>query len=51
MWSARAFENGEHRFALTPVDEALKTGGLGSARATLIALASQWSWRTLEEIM
>ncbi|MDQ5831919.1 MAG: acetylserotonin O-methyltransferase [Actinomycetota bacterium] len=44
-------ERDAQRFALTPLGEALRTGGLGSARATLIALAGEWGWRGWGEIM
>src|SRR5829696_2537541 len=33
-------EDAEHRFSLTPLGEALKTGAPGSARATILTLAS-----------
>jgi hypothetical protein len=35
-------EDGERRFALTRVGEALKTGAPGSARATILTVASNW---------
>ena len=33
-------EDGTHRFALTPLGEALKTGAPGAARATILTIAS-----------
>jgi len=42
-------ENANHRFALTPLGEALKTGAPGSARATILALAGDWWWRGWEQ--
>ena len=44
-------EDGNHRFALTPLGDALKTGAPGSARATIIALAGQWWWRGWEHFL
>jgi hypothetical protein len=35
----------EHRFALTALGEALRTGAPGSARATILALAGDFWWR------
>lgn len=35
-------EDEEHRFALTAVGDALKTGAPGSARATILTIASDW---------
>ena len=35
-------EDATHRFALTPLGEALKTGAPGSARATILTVASEW---------
>ena len=35
-------EDVSHRFALTPLGEALKTGAPGSARATILTIASDW---------
>ena len=35
-------EDATHRFALTPLGEALKTGAPGSARATILTFASDW---------
>src|SRR5688572_18995753 len=34
-------EDASHRFSLTPVGEALKTGAPGSARATILTLANE----------
>src|SRR5262249_4795476 len=36
-------EGATHRFALTPLGEALKTGAPGSARATILTIANE-SW-------
>ena len=41
-------EDAEHRFRLTPLGEALKTGAPGSARATLLTFGSGFFWRALE---
>ena len=38
-------EDVTHRFALTPLGEALKTGAPGSARATILTLAADWCVR------
>ncbi len=35
-------ENSRHEFSLTPMGEALKTGAPGSARATILTIASDW---------
>jgi hypothetical protein len=35
-------ESGDHRFALTPVGEALRTGAPGSARESILTIASDW---------
>ena len=35
-------EDATHRFALTPLGDALKTGAPGSARATILTIASDW---------
>jgi O-methyltransferase domain/Dimerisation domain len=35
-------EDAEHRFRLTPVGEAMKTGAPGAARATILTVASPW---------
>ncbi len=41
-------EDAQHRFRLTPLGEALKTGAPGSARATLLTLGGDVFWRALE---
>ena len=38
-------EDADHRFALTPLGEALQTGAPGAARATILTLASDWWMR------
>lgn len=38
-------EDADHRFALTPLGEALKTGAPGAARATVLALAGDYWWK------
>ena len=43
-------EGSDRRFGLTPLGEALKTGAPGSARATILTVASDWwaaGWREL----
>jgi hypothetical protein len=35
-------EDADHRFGLTPVGEALRTGAPGSARASILTIASDW---------
>ena len=43
-------EGADRRFGLTPLGEALKTGAPGSARATILTVASDWwaaGWREL----
>jgi hypothetical protein len=44
-------EDEEHRFALTPLGEALRTGAPGAARATVLTLAGDWIWRGFEHIL
>jgi hypothetical protein len=43
-------EDDQHRFALTPLGETLKTGAPGSARATVLTLAGDLIWRAYEEL-
>jgi O-methyltransferase domain len=44
-------EDGQRRFALTPLGEALRSGAPGSARATVLTLASDWVWRGFEYML
>jgi hypothetical protein len=44
-------EDASHRFALTPLGEALKTGAPGSARATILTIASDWWMRGFGELL
>jgi hypothetical protein len=44
-------EDSARRFALTPLGEALKSGAPGSARATILTLASDWAWRGWENML
>jgi hypothetical protein len=44
-------EDSNHRFALAPLGEALKTGAPGSARAVILALAGDWWWRSWEDFL
>jgi hypothetical protein len=44
-------EDASHRFALTPLGEALKTGAPGSARATILTIASDWWIRGFGELL
>lgn len=44
-------EDAPQRFALTPLGEALKTGAHGSARATILTLASDWWMRGFGQLM
>ncbi len=44
-------EDAEHRFALTSLGEALKTGAAGSARATILTLASDWWMRGFGQLL
>jgi hypothetical protein len=44
-------EDESHRFALTPVGEAMKTGAPGCARATILTIASDWWIRGFGELM
>src|SRR6185436_19482800 len=44
-------EDAAHRFALTPLGDALKTGAPGSARATIFTIASDWWIRGFEHLM
>lgn len=43
-------EDAEHRFALTELGEALKTDAPGSARATILTMASDWFIRGFAEL-
>jgi len=43
-------EDPARRFALTPLGEALKTGAPGSARATVLTVASDWWFRGFSEL-
>ncbi len=43
-------ETADHRFTLTPLGEALKSGAPGSARATVLTLAGDWAWRGFENL-
>lgn len=44
-------EDTNHRFALTSLGEALKSGAPGSARATILSLAGDWWWRGWEQFL
>ena len=44
-------EDSSHRFSLTPVGEAMKTGAPGSARATILTIASPWWVSGFGELM
>jgi O-methyltransferase/methyltransferase family protein len=44
-------EDVAHRFALTPLGDALKTGAPGSARASILTLASDWMSRGLGQLL
>ena len=44
-------EDGNRRFALGCLGEALKSGAPGSARATVLALAGGWWWRGWEHFL
>ena len=44
-------EDTHHRFALTPLGAALKTGAAGSARASILCLAGDWWWRAWEQVL
>ena len=44
-------EEVSHRFALTPLGEALKADAPGSARSTILALAGDWWWRGWEQFV
>jgi O-methyltransferase/methyltransferase family protein len=44
-------EDSTHRFSLTPLGEALKSGAPGSARATIVTLAGDWAWRGWEHML
>jgi hypothetical protein len=44
-------EDATHRFALTPLGEALKTGAPGSARASILTLASEWMSRGWDQLL
>jgi len=44
-------ERGDRRFALTQLGEALKTGAPGSARASLLTIASPWLNSSFDEII
>ena len=40
-----------HRFALAPLGDALKTGAPGSARATILTIASDWHSRGFKSLL
>jgi hypothetical protein len=42
-------EDGQQRFGLTMLGEALKTGAPGSARATILTFGGEWMWHGLEQ--
>jgi hypothetical protein len=44
-------EDANHAFALTSLGEALKSEALGSARATILALAGDWWWRGWDQFL
>lgn len=44
-------EDGDHRFALTPLGATLKAGAPGAARSTVMALAGQWMWEAWGELL
>jgi hypothetical protein len=44
-------ESGDGQFGLTAMGEALKTGAPGSARGTILAMAGDWGWRTMEHFL
>jgi O-methyltransferase domain/Dimerisation domain len=44
-------EDAAHRFALTPLGDALKTGAPGSARASILTMASDWMSRGWEQLL
>ena len=44
-------EDDSHRFALTPLGDALKTDAPGSARASILTLASDWMSRGLGQLL
>ena len=44
-------EDTAHRFALTPLGDALKTGAPGCARATILTLASDWWMRGFGQLL
>jgi hypothetical protein len=44
-------EDAAHRFSLTPVGEALKTGAPGSARATVLTMAGEWFTRGMDHLL
>jgi hypothetical protein len=41
-------EDGQHRFSLTPLGEALRAGAPGAERATVLTFGSDFFWRALE---
>src|SRR5881394_1724630 len=44
-------EDASHRFVLTPLGDALKTGAPGSARATILTIASDWWIRGFGQLL
>ena len=44
-------EDSTHRFALTPLGDALATGAPGSARATILTIASGWWVRGFRNLL
>src|SRR5262245_20773773 len=43
-------EDAQHRFALTPLGDALRTGAPEAARASVLTLAGDWAWRSFEQL-
>src|SRR5262249_19201385 len=44
-------EDAKRRFSLTPLGEALRSGSPGSARATILTLASDWVCHGFEHLL
>jgi len=44
-------QDGEHRFSLTPLGQALRSGAPGAARASVLTLAGDWIWHGFDHLL
>ena len=43
-------QSADHKFALTPLGEALKSDAPGSARSTILTMSGDWMWKALGDL-